>query len=151
MQILLSYLTEKLSKEYKYLGLMFSSNGTFNHVPMTLANQANKALFLLIKRTIRLGHPNPNLLCKLYDTLLRQIHEYGSEIWGHYSVSMPRNWNNPPEVLQICPWSPNQCTQFGLLWWVWLLPGGVQKENLDGEILAQPTQLGHTCFCSRGM
>jgi len=91
MQILLSYLNRKLSKEYKYLGLMFSSNGTFNHAPMTLANQANKALFLLIKQTIKLGHPNPNLLCKLYDTLLRQIHEYGSEIWGHYSVSMPRN------------------------------------------------------------
>jgi len=51
---------------------------------MTLANQANKALFLVIKRTIRLGHPNPNLLCKLHDTLVRPIHEYGSEKWGHH-------------------------------------------------------------------
>ena len=95
MQILLSYLTEKLSKEYKYLGLMFSSNGTFNHVPMTLANQANKALFLLIKRTIRLGHPNPNLQCKVYDTLVHPIHEYG-EICGHHPC---------PEIetIQYCP------------------------------------------------
>ena len=63
----------KIVKEYKYLGPMFSSNGTFNDVPMTLANQANKAFFLLIKRTIRLGHPSPKSL---------PIHEYGSEIFS---------------------------------------------------------------------
>ena len=55
----------EIVKEYKYLGLMFSSNRTtFNHAPMTLANQANKRLFLAIKWTIR--------------------HEYGSEKWGHH-------------------------------------------------------------------
>ena len=65
--------TLEFVKEYKYLGLMFSSNGTFKHAPMTLSNQANKALFLLIKWTIRLGHPSPKSL---------PIHEYGSEIFS---------------------------------------------------------------------
>jgi len=35
---------------------------------MTLANQANKVLLLLTKQWTRLGYPNPNILCKLYDT-----------------------------------------------------------------------------------
>ena len=42
----------KIVKEYKYLGLIFSSNWTFNHAPMTLANQADKA-FVPPNQTIR--------------------------------------------------------------------------------------------------
>ena len=61
---------------------MFSSNGTFKHAPMTLSNQANKALFLLIKRVQQGGILPPVLFALYIDVELSQskvgYHWYGT-------------------------------------------------------------------------
>ena len=46
----------------------------------TLANQARKALFDLIKKTTYLHYPPPYLMCKCFDALITPILEYGSQI-----------------------------------------------------------------------
>ena len=70
-------------------------------------NNTTKALFLLIKRSIRLGHTYcVNSMSHLY---AQYIHRYGSEIRGTIHAQELK------QSIQIS-WSPNQYMQFGLLW-----------------------------------
>lgn len=69
---------------YKYLGIILSSNGSFKPAISTLANQASKALFSLIRAATKLSFPDPSLLCYLFDSLVKPVLEYGNEIWGCY-------------------------------------------------------------------
>ena len=64
----------------KYLGLVLTSNGSMSSAISTLANQARKALFDLIKKTTYLHYPPPYLMCKCFDALITPILEYGSQI-----------------------------------------------------------------------
>ena len=68
---------------YKYLGVILSDNGSFKLAISTLANQANKALFSLMRTVSNLAFPSPSLICTLFDSLVRPIAEYGSEVWGY--------------------------------------------------------------------
>ena len=68
---------------YKYLGIIFSANGTFKPTITTLANQTSKALFTLMRGATKLSFPKPALLCHLFDSLVRPVAEYGSEVWGY--------------------------------------------------------------------
>ena len=55
---------------YKYLGIILSSNGSLKLAILTLANQASKALFSLIRAASMLAFPDPLLLCYLFDSLV---------------------------------------------------------------------------------
>ena len=68
---------------YKYLGIILSANGSFKPAITTLANQTSKALFTLMRGATKLSFPKPDLLCHLFDSLVRPVAEYGSEVWGH--------------------------------------------------------------------
>lgn len=81
-------------------------------------------MFLLIKRSIRLGHTY--CVISMSHLYAQYIHKYGSEIRGTIHAQELK------QSIQIS-WSPNQYMQFGLLWWAWLLPSGVQRENLDDK------------------
>lgn len=70
-------------KEYKYLGIILAENGSLRPAISTLANQASKALFSLMKAASRLSFPKATLLSYLFDSLIRPVAEYGNEIWGH--------------------------------------------------------------------
>jgi hypothetical protein len=73
-------LLEKVN-EYKYLGLIFNSNGKLNNASQNLAQQGRKAYFGL-RSKIQFGN---NLSVKnwlnLYDSIISPIMTYGSEIW----------------------------------------------------------------------
>ena len=69
----------------KYLGLVLTSNRSMSSAISTLANQARKALFDLIKKTTYLHYPPPYLMCKCFDELITPILEYGSQIWDFQS------------------------------------------------------------------
>jgi len=71
------------STHYKYLGIILSENGSYKPAITTLANQASKALFMLMRGASKLSFPKPTLLCHLFDSLVRPVADYGSEIWGH--------------------------------------------------------------------
>ena len=75
--------TIKHSSNYKYLGITLTENGSNKLAITTLANQTSKALFALMRGASKLSFPKPSLLCHLFDTLVKPVAEYGSEIWGH--------------------------------------------------------------------
>ena len=71
---------------YTYLGITLKKNGNFNLAVNVLNSKALKAQF-----AIRQGFYNMpvKVQLKVYDSLVKPISLYGSEIWGAYIY----NWN----------------------------------------------------------
>jgi hypothetical protein len=74
-------------KEYKYLGVVFSSSGSFLSCRKHVVSQANKAMHLLYMRISNLDLPI-DLQLKLFDHTVLPILTYGSEIWGFENLDM---------------------------------------------------------------
>ncbi|XP_078607973.1 uncharacterized protein LOC144879949 [Branchiostoma floridae x Branchiostoma japonicum] len=70
---------------YKYLGITISSSGRWFKAQETLAAQASKATFLLKKRIHKFGAISPELVFKLFDTMILPVLMYGCEIWGFHT------------------------------------------------------------------
>ena len=70
---MLNGVTISMATEYKYLGLLLPSNGSLKQTIDTLAAQANKATFSLMKTAMHLQHPKPSTLLHLFDALVRPI------------------------------------------------------------------------------
>ena len=70
------------TSSYKYLGTIINSNGTFSQARTDLKQKGLKALFSIWK-SISLGKSPPlNLSSKLFDTMVKPIALYNSDIWG---------------------------------------------------------------------
>ena len=69
-------------KKVRYLGTWISKNGKFGMARKHLANQVKKAAFALIAIMKRLNHPLIPVMLKLYESMIKPIMCYGSEIWG---------------------------------------------------------------------
>ena len=82
IHILLNGSEIQVVKKYKYLGILLSANGSLKPAIDILAAQANKALFLLMKSATWLQYPSPLILSHLFDSLVRPITEYASEVWA---------------------------------------------------------------------
>ena len=67
---------------YKYLGMWFAKNGRFQVAKKHFANQAKKAMFSLLTTLRQLDNPPIPVILQLYETMLKPIMCYGSEIWG---------------------------------------------------------------------
>ena len=67
--------------EYKYLGIFLSRSGSFRTNKKYLAEQANKALFSLFRKTRSLNL-TIDLQIELFNKTVKPILLYGSEIWG---------------------------------------------------------------------
>lgn len=74
-------------REYKYLGILFSRSGSFFVAKKHLANQAEKAMYGLIKKARSLLLPL-DLQIELFDKLVKPILLYGSEVWGFGSCDV---------------------------------------------------------------
>ena len=72
-------------KEYKYLGVYFSSSGSFLQCKNHIISQANKALFQLFVRIYNLNLP-VDLQIKLFDHTILPILTYGCEVWGYENL-----------------------------------------------------------------
>ncbi len=77
---------------YTYLGLVFVPSGSFNPAMNTLCKKASKAMFKL-RRSINKLNLSPKLSLLLYDTLIRPISMYGSEVWGSFIKEKERAFN----------------------------------------------------------
>lgn len=73
--------------EYKYLGVLFKSTGSFIQCRKHLITQANKALFQLYVKINNLSLPI-DLQIKLFDHTILPILTYGCEIWGYENIDM---------------------------------------------------------------
>ena len=68
--------------KFKYLGIVFTSGGSFAETQSTLAGQAQKAIFKMNKYLYKFMHLSPRHRLELFDKLIKPILNYGSEVWG---------------------------------------------------------------------
>ena len=67
--------------EYKYLGIVFTKNCSFTLAKKHIAEQANKALFALLKKIKDFDLPY-DLQLDIFNKTIKPILLYGSEVWG---------------------------------------------------------------------
>jgi len=79
--------TLEIVDNYKYLGVVFSQNGSFLKARSHLVVQAKKAMFLLYKRIFNLDLPI-DLQLKLFDHTVLPILTYSCEVWGFENLDM---------------------------------------------------------------
>ena len=73
------------STSYKYLGIIFSSSGTFSYCQTDLHNRALRAQFKLTKCFGSMA-PKLDTLLHLFEHTTEPILLYGSEMWGTASI-----------------------------------------------------------------
>ena len=74
-------LLEIVSK-FKYLGIVFTSGGSFSEAQTTLAGQAQKTIFKMNTYLYKFTFFSPRNKLELFDKLVTPILNYGSEMWG---------------------------------------------------------------------
>ena len=72
---------------YKYLGLVFNFNGKFNVGVKQLKDQGRRAMFALLQKCRQLQLP-VSVQLELFNSLVRPILTYGSEVWGYNCLNM---------------------------------------------------------------
>ena len=72
--------------EYKYLGILFNKNRSFNNAISALSMQARKAMFSLFSKINGLELPVDCQL-DLFNKTIVPILLYGSEVWGFHKVN----------------------------------------------------------------
>jgi len=60
----------KVTKMYRYLGIVITSNGILKSATDTQAKQGQKSPFCLLKKASKLQFPNPIVLSHLFDSLV---------------------------------------------------------------------------------
>ena len=70
-----------MEEHFKYLGVVFNYNGSFVKHKKHLYDQAQKAMFALLKRNRELDLPI-DIQLELFDSLVLPILLYGCEVWG---------------------------------------------------------------------
>ena len=73
-----------IKNNYKYLGLLFTSNASFFSARKQVAEQAKRAMHSVLAQSRALNLPL-DLQLKLFDHTVVPILLYGAEIWGHES------------------------------------------------------------------
>ena len=68
---------------YKYLGVYFTPKLVWSKTKEVLALQASKAVFKIFQYQRQFGYFCPKDIFKLFDSIVRPILCYGSEIWGY--------------------------------------------------------------------
>ena len=71
----------ELTNTYTYLGCVISSNGKFKNARDDLCSKANKAFYKLYK-SFQMVNPKADVYSRLFDSLVKPIILYSSEIWG---------------------------------------------------------------------
>jgi exonuclease III len=73
----------EIVKEYKYLGIVLTANGNFNVAQSQLAKKATKALYGL-RGSLFHDNVDPNIMLRLFDSMIKPIALYTSEVWVGY-------------------------------------------------------------------
>jgi len=80
--------------EYKYLGILFNSNGSFDRAQENLYHRGLKAYFKMSKM-LATERSGAHTVMHLFDHTVKPILLYASEIWGHIDPKLRRVTNNP--------------------------------------------------------
>ena len=68
--------------QFSYLGVVFTSGGSFSNAQATLAGQAQKAIFKLKGYLENFTELTPKHVLELFDKLVSPVLNYSSEVWG---------------------------------------------------------------------
>ena len=69
-------------ESFSYLGVVFTSGGSFSSAQSTLAGQAQKAIFRLNSYLYKFTDISPYHKLELFDRLVSPILNYSAEVWG---------------------------------------------------------------------
>ena len=72
----------EILNEFRYLGVQFSRTGSFNIAKKHIAEQANKALFSLLRKIRNLSLPF-DVQIDLFNKTIKPVLLYGCEVWGY--------------------------------------------------------------------
>ena len=72
----------EIVSSFKYLGIVFTTGGSFSEAQSALAGQAQKAIFKLNKYLYKFTYITPKHKLELFDKLITPILNYGCEVWG---------------------------------------------------------------------
>ena len=72
----------EIVNKFSYLGIVFTSGGSFSEAQSTLSGQALKAIFKLNKYLYKFTHISVRDKLDLFDKLVLPILNYGNQIWG---------------------------------------------------------------------
>ena len=82
-------------RNYCYLGIVFSSSGSFYEAIKSLKDKAMKAMFSILKTA---HNCTPNISIKLYDSMIKPIINYSAEIWSSQFLDQVKNDN----LFKVC-------------------------------------------------
>ena len=71
----------EILQEYEYLGILLEQSGSFVVAKKHIADQANKALFSLLRKILKLSLPF-DIQIYLFNKMIKPILLYGCEVWG---------------------------------------------------------------------
>ena len=71
--------------EYSYLGIVCFRTGCLRQTPLSLSKKASEASMLLLQALCKKNIPI-DILLKVFDTNVRPMLTYGSEVWGSFSL-----------------------------------------------------------------
>ena len=74
-------------KEFKYLGIVFSRSGSFCKAKKQLCEQAQKAMYGVIRKIRQFNLP---ISCQfdLFDKVMLPVLIYGCEVWGYENLQV---------------------------------------------------------------
>ena len=77
----------EIVKEFKYLGILFSRNGSFLSTRKYVVQRATRAMYGIIKKSREL---NLSVDCQIdmFDKMVTPILLYGCEIWGFENLDI---------------------------------------------------------------
>ena len=105
----------EICDSFKYLGVQFSYNGSFNICKKGLFQQAQRAMYSVLGKARRLGLPL-DIQLHLFDTMVVPILLYGGEVWGCGKLDIVERLHLKfcKFLLQVKPSTPN-CIVYGEL------------------------------------
>lgn len=81
----------EIVNKFVYLGIVFTTTGSFTEAQNTLSGQALKAIFKMNKCLYKFTNISVKHKLELFDKLILPILNYGSEVWGfHVGKSIDR-------------------------------------------------------------
>ena len=72
----------EIVRKFVYLGITFTTGGSFNETHKTLSGQALKGIFKLNQYLYKFTDLSPKHILDLFDKLIRPILCYGAQVWG---------------------------------------------------------------------
>ena len=72
----------EIVRQFKYLGCIFTSGGSFNEMQKNMAGQGLKAIFKLNNYMFHFTSLSPKHSLDLFDKLISPILNYSAEVWG---------------------------------------------------------------------